>query len=132
VSQVWATKASVGITWPITSESNSMRVQARCCVTVGRPPGLQQFDVRGHVHRLNAPEFTNPLPFAPAGEIGGGAAISRPRVPVADVDSEEFKEAQRGPLPCPGDERRKRRPRRCIVGWNERANGTHRLYTSLR
>ena len=25
----------VGTTWPVTSQSNSMRMQARCCFTVG-------------------------------------------------------------------------------------------------
>ena len=32
----------------------------------GRALAAQLFDVRGHMHRLNAPEHVNPLPFAPA------------------------------------------------------------------
>ena len=68
---------------------------------------LQQLDVRGHMHRLNTPHLANPLPLTPAQKIGSGAAISSSRVPVADVDGEEFEGAQSRPIPCPGDERRK-------------------------
>jgi hypothetical protein len=66
---------------------------------------LQQFDICGHMHRLNAPQLADPLPFAPAQEVSSGAAIRRPRVFVADVDGEVFEEAQRGPIPGTGDER---------------------------
>jgi len=56
------------------------------------------------MHRLNAAEFTNPFPFTPAKKLGGGARIGRPRVTVANVDIEEFEEAERGFLPCTGDQ----------------------------
>src|SRR5665213_2245003 len=72
-----------------------------------RPLALQQFDIRGHVHRLNAPQVANPLPFTPAQEGSSRPRICCPRVPVADVDGEEFEEAQRGPIPCPCYERGK-------------------------
>src|ERR1035438_5465675 len=69
-----------------------------------RPLALQQFDIRGDMRRLDAPEFANPLPFAPAQEYSSGPRIGRPCVLVADIDGEEFEEAPRGPLPGPGDE----------------------------
>src|ERR1017187_338772 len=56
----------------------------------GRPLPLQLLDIRGHMHRLDAPEFTNPLPLAPAQESSSGPRIRRPRVAVADSDGEEF------------------------------------------
>jgi hypothetical protein len=61
---------------------------------------LQALDICGHMHGLDAPEFTSPLPFAPAQEGSG-----RPRVFVADVDGEEFEEAACGPFPSPSDQR---------------------------
>jgi hypothetical protein len=54
----------------------------------------QQFDIRGHMHRLDAPEFANPLPFALPEESASGPCLRRPRVLVADIDGEEFEEAQ--------------------------------------
>src|ERR1017187_8583927 len=69
-----------------------------------RALALQQFDIRGHMYRLDAPERVNPLPFAPVQEVSRGPRISGPRIPVADVDSEVFEEAQRGSIPCTGDE----------------------------
>ncbi len=41
------------------------------------------------MHRLDTPESINPLPFTPAQEHGGGARVSNPRIPVANVDGEE-------------------------------------------
>jgi hypothetical protein len=58
------------------------------------------------MHWLNAPQLADPLPFTPVEDVSSGAAISRPRVLVADVDSEVFEKAQRGPISCPGDQRR--------------------------
>ena len=68
---------------------------------------LQQFDIRGHMHRLNAPQLANPLPFTPAQEVSCGARVCRPRVAVADVDGEVFEEAPLGPIPCLGNQRGK-------------------------
>jgi hypothetical protein len=53
--------------------------------------------------------------------VSRGASVCRPRIPVADVDGEEFEEAQRGPTPGPGGERRKRRPGSVVVDWDERS-----------
>jgi len=52
------------------------------------------------MHRLNAPQLVNPLPFTPAQEGSRGPRIGRPRVAVADVDGEEFEEAQRAVVTC--------------------------------
>ena len=60
----------------------------------------QLLDIASNMHRLHVLQPTDPLPFAPVQKRGGSAAISNARVFVADVDGEEFNEAQRGPLPC--------------------------------
>jgi hypothetical protein len=54
------------------------------------------------MHRLDAPEFANPLPFAPAQECTSSPRVCGARVFVADVDGEEFKETPCSPIPCPG------------------------------
>ena len=43
------------MTWPLISQSKSMRMAARCCLTVGAAlePG-ELLDVGGDVHRLDA------------------------------------------------------------------------------
>jgi hypothetical protein len=56
------------------------------------------------MHRLDAPELANPLPFAPAQEGTGSPRIRRPRVFVAAIDGEEFEEAPRGFVSGIGDE----------------------------
>jgi len=35
---------------------------------------MQLFDIRGDMHRLDAPELADPLPFAPAEKHRGGGA----------------------------------------------------------
>ena len=74
----------------------------------GRPLSLQLLDIRGDMDRLDAPEFANPLPLAPAQESARRPRIGRPRVFVADVDGEEFEEAPHGSRPCPGNQRGQR------------------------
>src|ERR1019366_8844324 len=71
-----------------------------------RPLTLQQFDICGHMHRLDASKFANPLPFAPAQEGTSGPRICGPRVFVADIDGEEFEEAPRGFVSGMRDEHR--------------------------
>jgi hypothetical protein len=65
-----------------------------------RTPTLQELDIGGDMHRLDAAEFANPLLLAPVKEVRSRAAISRERVFVADVDGEEFEEAPRSPAPA--------------------------------
>ena len=73
---------------------------------------LQQFDMSRDMYRLHAPQLANPRPFAPVQKVSRRSCISRPRVPVADVDGELFEEAQCGPVPGAHDDRRKRGHRR--------------------
>jgi len=40
------------------------------------------------MHRLNTPEFADPLLFTPAQESAGSVGVRRPCDAVADVDSE--------------------------------------------
>ena len=56
-----------------------------------------------NVHRLDAGEFGNSLPGAPAQEVADCSRVCCPRVPIADIHGEEFEEAERGRLPCPSD-----------------------------
>jgi len=93
---------------------------------------MQQLDIRGHMHRLHAPERVNPLPFTRVQKVGSGAAISRPRIPAADVDGELFNEAQCRPIPGPGDERGEHRPHRLFINGSESRHGGHLSYTSRR
>jgi uncharacterized protein (DUF433 family) len=67
---------------------------------------LQQLDICGHMHRLNAPEFAKPLPFAPAHKLPGSPAYAARVFLLRMLNGEEFEEAPGGPFPCPGDERR--------------------------
>lgn len=51
------------------------------------------------MHRLHVLRTVSPLAFARTQERAGSASESLARVFVADVDGEQFDEAQRGPLP---------------------------------
>jgi hypothetical protein len=64
------------------------------------------FDISGDMHRLHVRQPVNPLPFTPAQKHGGGARVSGPRVPVANIDREEIEEAKRGAVPCPANQGR--------------------------
>jgi hypothetical protein len=66
--------------------------------------------ISGDIDRRDFIEPTDPLLLAPVEKFTGGAAISRTRVRVADVDCEEIEEAELGLLPRRGDECRHRSP----------------------
>jgi hypothetical protein len=66
--------------------------------------------ISGDLDRLDLSEATNALPFAPVEKFSSGPSVGRSCVRVADIDGEEFQEAELGPLPCPGDQRRQRNP----------------------
>ena len=81
-----------GTTWPTTSQSNSMRMAARCCFDGRRRVGLRQLlDVGGHHHRLDLLQRQTPV-FAPVSEPVGGHQVGHAGVRVADVGGEEFPE----------------------------------------
>ena len=67
-------------------------------------------DIGGDMDRLNVPELARPVLRAPLQKVACSARICRPRVPVADVDREEFQEALGGRPAGRGDQRRQCRP----------------------
>ncbi len=58
-----------------------------------RDPLLQFFDVGRDVDRLHVAEMIEAAGFAPEGEVAGGLCVGLPGVRVADIGSEEFKDA---------------------------------------
>jgi hypothetical protein len=69
-------------------------------------PLAQALNVLSDVDRLDLIERADPARVAPAQKRGSRASIRGARVRVADIDREEIEEADLGPLPCPGDQRR--------------------------
>ena len=66
--------------------------------------------IGGDMHRLDFIEPANSLLLAPMEKLDSGTAVRRARVRIADVDSEEFKEAGPGTLLGSGDDRRQYHP----------------------
>ena len=95
----------IGTTWPITSQSNSMRTAASCCFTLGAECSLQFLHPGGHVERPNGREREAAL-LAPGEEPAASAGVSPARVVVVDVGGEEFDIAPAGLIAEIGDERR--------------------------
>ena len=83
-----------GMTWPVTSQSNGIRITGEALLGGrGRPLALQLFDIGGHVYRLDTPKVTNPLPgrCAPEaqappcfgdGQIRDGESLSGLHIPL--------------------------------------------------
>ena len=95
----------VATTWPVTSQSNSMRMAARCCLTVGSKCLPERLDVGGDVHRLDVGDLAELVLVAPGEEPADGAVVGHARVRVADGGGEEFDEAARGLVAGIGDQR---------------------------
>jgi hypothetical protein len=96
----------IGITWPVMSQSNSMRTAASCCFTPGAPVVLLQLlHPSRHVERANGREREATI-FAPGEEPGAGSGISPARVVVVDVGGEELDVAPAGCVAKIGNERR--------------------------
>jgi hypothetical protein len=72
----------VGMTWPVTSRSNGMRMAARCCLTLG----LRE-------HRAELLFQTKFFLLAPFGKLRDGDEVRAAGVPVPDVGREEFPKA---------------------------------------
>ena len=71
----------VGITWPITSQSNRRRIAARRCFAVGAGARLaQRLDVGGDVERLDGRDRGDPPALAPGQEFAHGAGVGAARV----------------------------------------------------
>jgi hypothetical protein len=93
-------------TWPMTSQSNSIRTAARCCFTVGLATVLERLDIGGDVQRLDADELVDAVRLEPGKEMRHAAVVGRSGVFVANGGGEEFEEAPRGVLAGVGDDRR--------------------------
>ena len=87
------------MTWPVTSQSNSMRIVASCCLTDGRAWVFWSCSTyAGDQHGFHGLEFADSAAFAPPQERDGVAEICSPGVRVADIGSEEFGEPGDGVL----------------------------------
>ena len=95
-----------GTTWPVISQSNSMRTAASCCFTPGARMGLlQRLDISGDIERPDRGQ-RQPAILAPGEELPAGPRVGPARVRVADVGGEEFDVAPGGLLAGVGDQRR--------------------------
>ena len=86
-----------GRTWLTTSQSPSMRMAARCCLTVGGRPGVGP-DVGRHVQRRDRREPQAPR-LTPRQKLPHGSPVRRPRPPVGDPRGEKLEKLlhRRGP-----------------------------------
>ena len=80
------------MTWPVTSQSKSIRIAARCCFFVGATSARVALDVSGDGHRVDGLEREPPL-LTPSEELSYGLGVGRSRVLVPDVGGEELEEA---------------------------------------
>ena len=97
------------MTWPTTSQSKSMRMAARCCLTEGLAwlvGLLEQLDIGGDVDRLDVFEARTPLASHQRRNWATALGVGAPGVRVADVGGEEFGEAGGGVVAEVGDDRR--------------------------
>ena len=95
-----------GTTWPVISQSNSMRTAASCCFTPGARMGLlERLDIGGDIERPDRRQRQAAI-LAPGEELAAGPRVSPARVRVADVGGEEFDVAPGGRLAGVGDQRR--------------------------
>ena len=95
-----------GTTWPVMSQSNSMRTAASCCFTPGARMGLlERLYISGDIERPDRGQ-RQPAILAPGEELAAGPRVGPARVRVADVGGEEFDVAPGGRLAGVGDQRR--------------------------
>jgi|SRR5271165_1240097 len=84
------------MTWPVTSQSNSMRMAARCCLDRGRREmALQILNEGGDVEGLYVGELVQAVQLAPLGKAARRVQVGFPGVVVVDLRSEEFERALR-------------------------------------
>ena len=81
-------------TWPVTSQSKSMRRAARCCLTVGGENSpcrslLKAADMEG----LDGGELSDAAGVAPGGEAARGVQVGLAGVVVVDLGGEKLQHA---------------------------------------
>ena len=102
-----ALEGLVGLTWPITIQSNKWRKAARRNFRGLRGARfLQLLDIGGDMHALDRREPRHAASREPVEEFDGGARIGAARVRIPDLRGEEFEEAIGGALTGRGDQRR--------------------------
>ena len=75
------------------SQSNSMRMAARCCLTVGfGGRRLQRLDIGGDVQRFDVSELADLVLPDPAKEVAHGPVIGHAGVLIANLCCKEFQE----------------------------------------
>ena len=122
-------------TWPTTSQSSSILIAAKCCLTIGfdatrclmqRIAGLghrQRLEVGGDMKRLDIGEFADTMLIELGKERANGPVMGHARVVVLDRGGEKIEKPLYRPAAGVGDHRRhrsrtvqRRRPdRRCAV-----------------
>jgi hypothetical protein len=96
----------IGTTWPMTSQSSSVRTAASCCFTSGAPECLLQLlHPGGHVEWPDGTERDS-APLAPGDEPTARPGVGLARVRVVDVGGEEHDVAPTGGITGVGDQRR--------------------------
>ena len=100
----------VGTTWPVISQSNSIRTAASCCFTPGAAwVCCECLYIGRNVMRPDRRQRQAAI-IAPGEEPAARPRIGAPRVRVADVGGEEFHIAPAGGVAGIGDQRRHQRP----------------------
>ena len=94
----------VATTWPVTSQSNSMRMAARCCFTVGFSNVPSALDIGRDVQRLDVDKLAQVVVLAPGEEPAYRMQVGDARVLVADGGGKEFEEAARRMVAGIGDD----------------------------
>ncbi len=108
-------------TRPTTSQSNSRRMAAKCCLNRGRAvDALQLLDVEGHRDRRDLVEL-EPALVAPGEEPSHGLAVCRAGVRVANLRCEELDHALGGRRTGPLDDRRQALD--CPIAWQDQGCG---------
>jgi len=81
-------------TWPMMSQSNSMRMAARCCFTGGLAAVACSVSIyAGDVQRLDVGEFADAVLLDPAIKVAHGPVIGHAGILIADLSCKEPEEA---------------------------------------
>ena len=86
----------IGTTWPVISQSNSMRTAASCCFTPGAPWFSCSSFTQAATSNGRMAVSVRPRCFAPGEEPAARAGVGPARVVVVDVGGEEFDVAPAG------------------------------------